>query len=595
MFSCSALYFLFLGALLLFFSFCLGRSHLTGSLMTVLHLITAYWLWGLVNPLFVKPDMALQDEKNRLLPEDYPQLYALVYDAAKAIGCNRPISLFLNDYGIGICENDDGILVMMDAPEFNLLTDEELRNVMLHEFGHFRNNDTSRSHQFDRLAQKWVNPDDNVILFLCSICFLQYPLTKVQLAYQNYSLFTSRHREQKADDFVRENGNCQAYINATAKAVLYSIYNETPNREMSFEIYEKEEPCKDYIARDLACFSLYLEKNRTAWNMILHNELPAKVDSHPTLRTRMETFGIQEWDDSQRETSPCGKAERQRMAEFASKRMVEEVSEDYAALRKENYQDIVEKMQAFDRAQKEGTPLDESQLIDFATAFLLPDPEKARSILDEVLIRTPTSAYANFEMGQLLYYQYDPACVEHFYVAAKQNQNLAENAMDMIGEFALRTGRQQLLEEYRANLADILQHAQDWSKKNELSIHDDLRPNDLPDPLASEIVNALVKNGDQKITAVYSACRGSGCDAIYAYLLEFSKDAAPEERQKICLNQFSYLDKRSECWTYCFYDATEESQNRDGKKLCDKLRAVSGCPVWQQQDDTDFTQNAAEP
>ena len=524
-------------ALLLLFLFCIGRGHNNAAIVSAIAGI--FLLSGIINALLMPGDSPMPENGLLLDEKKYPLLRETAFRAAKAVGYTGGILLFLSSDGISINQYRGNALVFLNPVEVNLLTREELYTVFLHEFGHIVNIDISRFHRFSKAAATWG--DTTNMGFLGGL-FLSAFGQKIMLSIALYDLLASRYHEIRADEVVAKFGDAQTYINATSKADMYLRFQQMPQRELSYDIYENEQPPKDLLTKELETFCAYREKYRDRWLEQMKKELPARVSSHPTFRMRMENAGVAAFDDLTRETDGAYIAEQKAFLAEGDKQLCEVIKENYGEYRKQMYQERKEQMERYDAAKAAGEELSNDELMRSMKAFYGIDDGKVREIAEGMLQKDPDAAFGHYYLGGLLYDADDPACVEHFYAAAKSNRNLAEECMDCVGRFALKTGDAELLERYRSDVADIVQKAIEegqqtvWNKKTVL------RECSLPKEKKDEIVEKIRSLCSDEVTAIYLASFGEGNEQCHMVLLEYAKGVSGEKQYEVYQKTYAYLD-----------------------------------------------------
>lgn len=459
-------------ALLLLFLFCIGRGHNNAAIVSAIAGI--FLLSGIINALLMPGDSPMPENGLLLDEKKYPLLRETAFRAAKAVGYTGGILLFLSSDGISINQYRGNALVFLNPVEVNLLTREELYTVFLHEFGHIVNIDISRFHRFSKAAATWG--DTTNMGFLGGL-FLSAFGQKIMLSIALYDLLASRYHEIRADEVVAKFGDAQTYINATSKADMYLRFQQMPQRELSYDIYENEQPPKDLMTKELETFCAYREKYRDRWLEQMKKELPARVSSHPTFRMRMENAGVAAFDDLTRETDGAYIAEQKAFLAEGDKQLCEVIKGNYGEYRKQMYQERKEQMERYDAAK-----------------------------------------------------------------AAKSNRNLAEECMDCVGRFALKTGDAELLERYRSDVADIVQKAIEEGKQTVWNKKTVLRECSLPKEKKDEIVEKIRSLCSDEVTAIYLASFGEGNEQCHMVLLEYAKGVSGEKQYEVYQKTYAYLD-----------------------------------------------------
>lgn len=495
--------------------------------------------------------------KNRLRREEFPLLYAVVCRAAKAVGYTDRIRMELSG-SIGVGETGRCVNIGLKAAEVALLTQKELYTVMLHEFAHVVNVDTARSRYF-----AWVKDtllDDGGVLFgYIADLLIGYFTMRVALHIGFYEMIATRHHEALADEKVRESGSVQDYVNATAKTALFMLYDEHPFRETRYDCYAGETPPENLASFDLECFRSALETFGERWRKVLAVELPARIASHPTFRQRMETMGCESFNTETVESDEAYIDEQKKLLAFADRRNYEELAPHYAQVREQVFLSRKEQMEKYEKSVQEGKKLPLDELVHSLQAFYIVDNEKALAVADRMLADDPDSAYAHLYRGNIFFDELDERCVEEFRTAMRVNHQFCDYCLDHIGQFALLSGDEKLLQEYRSGAPEVAQEAYDREKEMVWTKKIPLRPCALPAETLEEIADRLRAMGEDWVALrAYAADFGSEKSTCTMISVEFPKNCIGTLLAENMDSLYEYLDSRSESFRLHLYGKDEK-------------------------------------
>ena len=145
----------------------------------------------------------------------------------------------------------------------------------------------------------------------------------------------------------------------------------------------------------------------------------------------------------------------------------------------------------------------------------------------------------------------DERCVEEFRAAMRSNRDLTDSCLDHIGLFALRSGNEQLLQEYRSNAPELSQEAEDRSAATHWKKGTELRDCGLPEEVMGEIRARIGEISEGSVLRVYAADFGEpACTAI---AVEMKKRVLPAEQARLMNTLCAYLDSRSEDYVLYLY------------------------------------------
>lgn len=540
-----------------------ARAAWTGGPITVLVLLL-YSLFGLAVTL-----SAPLDQKNYLREKDYPLLYATVMRAAQTVGYKGKIRIELS-VSIGVSEVGNGVIIGLKSAETALLTREELYTVMLHEFAHVVNVDTGRSRKFARAKDRFS--DREIVLEpLCDLFFCYY-IQNASMNIMMYESLATRHHEMLADEKVRVSGNAQTYINATAKAALFALYDAHPFRETRYDCYAGETPPENLVSLDLATFRSALERYGERWRQVLADELPARIASHPTFKQRMQAMGVDTYDSDTAETDENYISEMNKLIAFANRQNCEAIAPQYERAHKEAYLSRKKQMEKYEKSVEEGKELSLDQLVRSMQAFYIVDNEKALAVADKLLAADPDSAYAHLYRGNIFFDELDSRCVEEFRAAMCANHRMVEYCLEQIGQFALLSGNEQLLQEYRASAPETAQEAYDREKQTEWTKKIPLHPTALPAAVLESIGARLNAMGEDLVAVrAYAADFGPAERPCTLVAVEFPRGIRGPLLGRNMDDLYEFLDSRPEDYTLFLYD----------KEVARALRAAGVAPFWE--------------
>jgi len=464
-------------------SFLLGAAEIPftdnegGITLSVLPMICLF-TQGIISYLFKIIVSEAPDEKTELTQNAYPLINSIIKESAEKMKITKPVKVFLTSSGIGVSEWSDVVYIYLNAIETALLTKDELRSVILHEFAHYLNKDTKKSLLYAQFSQKI----EGAVSAFGIKAILSSSISKAIFNLTMYEAVSSREKEIKADEYVIECGEAQNYINATAKAALFMLYNGYEWKETSYDVYQSETPVTDIAHRDLANYFKQLEIYRERWYFTLDNELPQRIDSHPTFAMRKKACNVESYNAERYETDPDYIAEQERLLSLTDKLAHDNFNiEEYKAARKSIYDERNEILRQMNEAGESFAFASENEKMRCAQALMIIDKQRALELFNEVLA-TSTNSLAYFLKGIILSDEYDDGCIEAFRNAAG-NTAFFDESMDRLALYALKTGKKEIIEEYRANIAEKKQ------KSLNAEIAADIRNVKLSSPDKNDMIN----------------------------------------------------------------------------------------------------------
>lgn len=536
-------------------------------------LLDIYILWGLLSIWFDRPKT--EAPKEELSRAECPVIFGLVDRAAETAGCGLPIRVFLGGNSVGIIRRPQGVWILLDAIACAVFTKQELYHALLHEFAHELNEDTLRSLRIERELSRWGNGKEGALTGVGSY-LLDLPVGLIAMEYTFYDLFSHRHRELLADAGAVRWGSAQELVNGLAKLNTWAFFEESPIPELSlYTEYAGEEPRDDIPATALRLYGELLPQKREEWRERLETELPPRISSHPIFRQRREAFGIEAYTFEAAESDEAYLREAKALVDRAGRAVRDQMAEDYAENRKHYY---LERKVLVDKAGAvtDWSALSIDERIELAKALAVLEPELQETAIQSILAEDPENVYGIMLLGTKRFRENDPACVELLKKAAKENFNFVEPAYDMLGDYARRTGREELLEEYRAEVAEAVQGA--WDKKEDLGItwkgKDRISENDMEPERFARVRDAIAERTEGGLAHLYTVRQETAQGVCYCYILDFRPELSEEEKRRLYDQVFLYLDYLPDEEYYSLADITGEPKKREYL-----LRRVPACEV----------------
>ena len=484
-------------------------------------------------------------EKNNFLnASDYPEIYDIITKASKKTNYSGSVQMVVSGIGIAISLKGKKVYINLKAEEVALLTPEELFAVMIHEFAHYKNEDIKNRAFFSKQIEIAEKQDE---IFSTLQLFTSYFGNTIIEKIYTYDLFSSRKIEREADQFVKEIGVSNDYINATAKVALFSLYSEYPWKEVCFDVYENDSPVTDYAIRNYNCFIQKVGQYSDKWHFTLNNELPARTDSHPTFAMRMHDLQVDNYLINFNITESAYKQEQIKLLEKASSLAIDAFDEkknDYKQIRKFAYDERIAAMKKYEEFDSEWNNLSDSELIECAQAYLFINDEKAKSILTEVVERSGSS-FACYLLACYYAREYNDECIDLFKRSAVDS-SATDEALSQLARYALKTGNQKLLDEYRESVVQKNQTAEEdiyqtlFTKEGLMPASDNYAED------VNEIREKLCEYWQEGADGIYLAIRETeNQTTVYYIAVEIAKKFSPQKGQKAYEESCYFINRMS--------------------------------------------------
>ena len=489
--------------------------------------------------------------------KDYPIILGLCLKAKKRLGIEGEIkiSFFTND-NAGIIRLGKYINVQLGVELLERLSEDELYNILLHEFAHL---DKSNALENTFLHYATVVIEKRLTHKL-SICYRVFDVPFLY-NYELSRLLCTILIERHCDSVMKKYGD----VNVAASALLktgFGIYLKWEDNLHPYQnFYEAERIDKDYYKKYIAMRSGIIAQRRADWIKLMQAEIISRRASHPTLKMRLEALGASDYNVLEISDSEQFAAEKNKAIEFVNNMIYEAYKANYRENRKETYVDYVSTIEEWENNGKPITVEGYSEIVDCLKELHRTDEMIA--LCDEVINRFDRTGacHANYIKGCYLLSCYNPNGVELIYSAINANSNYLEEGLMLIGEFCCLTGNQKLLDEYRVKAIDYAQNQSDlYDKTSELSSKDTLLPHELTQIELKALVEYIGKVDNGVLKEVYCIKKyiTDNFDSTDV-IVRFKDNIRIEDAREVWEKIFQHLDKASDRQFALFdYDSNKD-------------------------------------
>mgnify|MGYP003299510293 FL=1 len=305
---------------------------------------------------------------------------------------------------------------------------------------------------------------------------------------------------------------------------------------------------------------------------LINKEILSRSATHPTLKMRLESLGVNElrilYPESSKEyVSECKKA-----IEYVSSLIAQQSKESYEECRKYYYTESKELVEKWENNGRHIIAEEYSDVCDALRRLgrnteALELCENAIKILDDV-----GSCYAHFMKGCFLLHSFDKTGIDYIYKAIETNHNYIDEGLEVIGRFCCLTGQEDQLEIYRERAIALAQENEIYSEANVLNKKDKLSTEVLPEGMLEDILEHITSECSENIEKIYLV-RKTITDNYFtsAFVIKMTPDTDDDIRYKILHKAFNYLDTCSD-WQFSLFDY------EDVKNV--KIEGIAGSCVY---------------
>ncbi|MBQ2810126.1 MAG: hypothetical protein IJF11_04465 [Clostridia bacterium] len=501
---------------------------------------------------FELPDTYVTDD-------EFPLIYGLANKAMKELGLKGRLYIFpTNDFDASIAQINGGYIINLGTSLARASYEDELYSIFLHEFAHMsQSTPKSVGYHFINLIEG-ENEGFGFFNVIWSIFFVGF-MKLFYFEHNFYRALASVQIEAMADSIVLSKGDAIAYANALAKASIHNRFDRVFSEFSSGILNEG-----DTIREDIATlfYNQYADtfvKVKDKWLVELEVELQPRNASHPIYRLRRDALGVSadEVNPSLPDISYALALEADRLLRWADSLTLEHFKNDYEQIHKIHYLDPLNIVNAWE-ANERACTIEESVEIIHALRMLNRKSD-AEELCDRIIAEAPNPnacAHATFYKAYRLLSRGDNSGIDILYGLCDTNQNYAEEALNLIGEYCCAKGLQERLDEYRTRAVEIIQRTVDEQEFSTLSYKDNLIHDDMPQELIDSHISYILGVGENRIKEIHLVKKvTSKGDSTSIFLVDFLPNTDYEAVNRIMNKIFIHLDACEEQYSLFLLDA----------------------------------------
>lgn len=502
------------------------------------------------------PEKFFEEDKTYVSENEFPVLYDLAKKAAATTGCTTKIKIaILDDFNAGSANINNTISIQLGALLLNVLSEQELYCVLLHEFSHIK--DELNREKINNYYQYICDVHNNSITTTYSF-ITRHLFTFIDVYFNvHYKLYlyaVSLVREQAADEAMSIYGNNEIAASSLVKIKYYELYDwEKGTYDAPCDMLSEEYDTTS-LNNEVLKFKEVIQLNAERWNKLINKEILSRSATHPTLKMRLEHLGVNELKILYPESSKGYVSDCEKAIEFVSSLIATQNKESYEEYRRYYY---IESKELVEKWENNGKPIIAEEYSDVCDALrrlgrnteAFELCENVIKILDDV-----GSCYAHFMKGCFLLHSFDENGIDYIYKAIETNHNYIDEGLAVIGRFCCLTGQEDQLEIYRERAIALAQKNEIYSEANVLNKKDKLSNETLPEGMLEDILKHITSECNENIEKIYLV-RKTITDDFFtsAFVIKMIPDTDDDIRYKILHRAFNYLDTCSN-WQFSLFD-----------------------------------------
>ncbi len=512
------------------------------------------------NKSYFKHDKTYVDEK------DFPELYSLARKAANALGINNDIKIsLLPECNSGIAKIGNTYSVQIGVILLDIINDDEIYNVLLHEFSHAAN----QAFYSNKLAHynNWLGENNQLLIgFPFSSHFFKGLDIAFAFNYDIYSYTISIWFETEADKSMVKFGNPQVAASVLLKLKYYELYDWQCEAYDFEPYYLPEKQNEKTITKTINQYKEFEKKYSSLWNECAEKEILSRSASHPTLKMRFETIGATEFKTIDSKKTDALEKESKKAVEFVEKLLIEERADEYDDLRNANYIEPSETIKSWEENGKEIIPETYHEIIN--SLRFIGRNDEALELCDRVIaeLDSVASCYATYIKAIFLMRRFDESGIDLMYSVINNYSNYIQDGLSVIGYFCCITGNQEELDKYRTNAVNLAQlHKDEYSQLSVLNKGDRLSSENLPEELLTSILDYILQVSDNTIDNIYLV-RKTISESLFTsvFIIKFNKDVETQVKYEVIDKIFNHLDTCSD-WQFSLFDYVDVAKVKPEK------------------------------
>lgn len=505
-----------------------------------------------------------------LLPRaEHEALYALCEKARDTLGAEGKVRLAVEHNGsASVARFRKETYLMFGTVLLSVLDEEELYQVLLHEFAHVSGDlpDTRKAQALADRIRRAGNRFTGLMGFFHGVFSLvnSYQTLVFDYEFFFYSIASSVVVEKKADGAVQTWGNPQAFARALTKICFYDYFEQEWNAKEGENFFAGESYPADFEFRVIRQYRQSLQERQAFWRAMAEKEIQPRNASHPILRERLAALGITCYDPTLPDDAgtpyrqACDSAIR-----FYQELRVREESEVYAKLREEYY---IAPRQTVEAWKEAGSPLDAPDIRRVMNAMRQIGRSGEAEALADALLAEETPGmpvvHAHYIKGLSLLERYDPAGIGYLYCAAETNFNYAEECLETIGTFCCKNGLEKELEEYRERAVALHEKGQQRAWDRAPSRRDVYLPEHLPAGVLESILSYVKEIDDGTVDKLYLVRRQINESFGYStFIIQYKETCDPDKADAFYDKLFEHLDMRTENIDFYLMNASDMTRS----------------------------------
>ncbi len=494
-----------------------------------------------------------KEQENYLAENDYPLIYDTARRAAKTVGCDGKIIIFVeHDFNAGIMSISDGYSIKLGTYVLDVMSREELYNILLHEFGHM----VKKNDDINEVMNYAAQAETSEISKFFELPYI-YLNAKFIFHYMSYQYVCSLMNEDAADAVMREHGDPKTAASMLIKLKFFELYDWELGTYDEINIFESETLIEDVVRRTIKMFRDRMELRHEEWMRLIDSEIISRTASHSTIKMRIDSLGVKDLKIITKNDTDEYLAEVEKVILMIESAVRKNLEPNYSLIRRQNY---LNSKVLLDNWKNEGKPI---KMLNYQGILLA---LHSSGKIDEFInlccqiiekITEPGNYFAHHMYGIYLLRCYDVKGIDHLYKSVELNHNSWGEAMEHIGRYACVTGNQDQLDKYRELMPDMMKEHKDvYGRMNSITTKDTLLPEVLPDGMLEAFLRYVqdLDKGRNVIDEIYIVRKIISYENfVSCVIVQPRRESSPVVFADVMESIYQFLDKSSD-WKFSLFE-----------------------------------------
>lgn len=416
-----------------------------GDYHIALIIIPAFLILDIVSAIFNRLKESVKFYKNQI--NSYPYIKSIIEKCKNKLGVKDEIALtFTFDCNIGVFKIGKKTILNIGIYDLLKVNEKELESIIFHEMAHVYNEDTLVTYKVLKSTYIIKNLNNIFISFGLNMLYFAYMGNILGENLEMFLHFIRLEREKKADSILLEHGDKQEFINAIAKTYIQTYQDQY---RFNMNIFTFENPMDNYLDYFIETSTANYYEKEAMYNHFLANSLQRLFDTHPSLKMRMESLGVEKFyinfniEKDPEFLKDVNKIKNEMNADWLTNAKV-----FWKENREHNYVFYLNELDKLNKIDYSKMSIENKIKLAYCN-IVINNVDYAEEVYTDVLSKYPNNIAALLNRAFIRYGRNDDKCIKDFEKVKKIDYTLTEQINFYIGTFYNNNGDEEAIKKYR--------------------------------------------------------------------------------------------------------------------------------------------------